>query len=238
MDQVKVNGIVLKSIDYKDKDKLLTIFSLELGKITATLKGVNQEKSKLKFASMPFCFAEFVASNKNGFYTITECSQIESFYNIISNYNKSIAGFLGLEVTSIIIQNMPDELWFLTLINYLKLLEFSNANANVLIIKFMLEVLNKIGYGLSFDGCSECGLKFVGDVYINLEMGELECATCKSVNSTKLSRQQFAILNIINNTEFSSLQSIKQKDDVLLSIIQVLKQNLQLRLGTVLKSLK
>lgn len=235
---MKFNGIVLKSIDYKDKDKLLTIFSLELGIITATLKGVNQEKSKLKFASMPFCFAEFVASNKNGFYTITECSQIESFYNIISNYNKSIAGFLGLEVTSIIIQNVPDELWFLTLINYLKLLEFSNANANVLIIKFMLEVLNKIGYGLSFDGCSECGLKFVGDVYINLEMGELECASCKSVNSTKLSRQQFAILNIINNSEFPSLQSIKQKDDVLLSIIQVLKQNLQLRLGTVLKSLK
>ena len=44
MEQIKFTGIVLKSVDYKEKDKLLTIFSLELGKITATLKGVKQEK--------------------------------------------------------------------------------------------------------------------------------------------------------------------------------------------------
>lgn len=238
MEQIKFNGIVLKAVDYKDKDKLLTIFTLELGILTATLKGVNQDKAKLKFAAMPFCFAEFVATSKNGFYTITECTQIESFYNIISNYNKSIAGFLGLEISSIIIQNVPDELWFITLINYLKTLEFSNCNDYVAMIKFILTTLNKIGYGLSFDCCSECGLKFVGDVYINMEMGESECATCKSANSTKLTRQQFAVLNIINNTDFASLSSIKQKDEVYISILTVLKHNLQLRLGTVLKSLK
>ena len=78
MEQIKFKGIVLKSIDYKEKDKLLTIFSLELGKLTAVLKGVRQEKAKLKFAAMPFCFAEFVATNVNGYYTITECYQIES----------------------------------------------------------------------------------------------------------------------------------------------------------------
>ena len=237
MEQIKFKGIVLKSIDYKDKDKLLTIFTLELGKITATLKGVNQEKAKLKFASMPFCFAEFVATNKNGFYTITECYQIESFYNIISNYSKSISGFLGLEVSSIIIQNSPDELWFLTLINYLKLLEFSNCDTLILQLKFMLETLNKIGYGLSFEGCSECGLKFVGDVYINLEMGELECATCKSVNSVKLTRQQYSILQLINNTPISKVLSVKQNNQVLTEIVQILKHNLELRLGSKLKSL-
>lgn len=237
MDQIKFKGIVLKSIDYKDKDKLLTIFTLELGKITATLKGVNQEKAKLKFASMPFCFAEFVATNKNGFYTITECYQIESFYNVISNYSKSIAGFLGLEISSIIIQNQPDELWFLTLINYLKQLEFSKCDENILQIKLMLETLNKIGYGLSFDCCSECGLKFMSDVYINMEMGELECATCKSVNSVKLTKQQFAILQLVNNTQISSIQSIKQNMQVLNDIKTILKHNLELRLGTKLKSI-
>lgn len=237
MEQIKFTGIVLKSVDYKEKDKLITIFSLELGKITATLKGVKQEKAKLKFAAMPFCFAEFVANNKNGFLTITECSQIESFYNIISTYPKSVAGFLMLEISCIIMQKQPDERWFLTLINFLKELEFGKTDENLIELKFMLETLNKVGYGLSFDVCSECGLKFVGDVYINLEMGELECSACSGVNSKKLTKQQFAILKLINQTPLNKLSSLKQNTEVLLTLKEILKQNLNLRLGTNLKSL-
>ncbi|HBP43461.1 MAG TPA: DNA repair protein RecO [Clostridiales bacterium] len=237
MEQIKFTGIVLKSVDYKEKDKLITIFSLELGLITATLKSVRQEKAKLKFASMPFCFGEFVATKKNDYLLITECYQIESFYNIISNYQKSVIGFLMLELTSIIMRKEPDDQWFLTLINYLKILEYSDINPNIIAIKFMLNTLNKIGYGLSFDCCSECGLKFNGDVYINLEMGELECSSCKSVNSVKLSRQQFGILKNIDAVSLNNVNTIKQKDDVLVAIRNVLKHNLSLRTGCNIKSI-
>ncbi len=237
MEQIKFTGIVLKSVDYKEKDKLLTIFSLELGKITATLKGVKQEKAKLKFAAMPFCFAEFVASNNNGYLTITECYQIESFYNIISNYNKSITGFLFLEVSCIIMQKTPDEMWFLTLINFLKELEFSTANEKVLQIKFMLKTLNKVGYGLNFSNCLECGLKFINDVYLNLNTGELECSTCFGVNSLKLTKQQFSILKLIDSLSLTELKGVKQKDDVLTEIVNILKQNLNLRFGSNIRSL-
>lgn len=237
MEQIKFTGIVVKSIDYKEKDKLVTIFSLELGLITATLKGVRQEKAKLKYAAMPFCFGEFVATSKNGFFVITECYQIESFYDLITNYSKSITGFLFLETTSIIMRKEPDEEWFLTLINYLKTLQYSDANPIIVAIKFILETLNKIGYGLSFDSCAECGLKFNGDVYINLEVGELECSTCKSLNSLKLSRQEFGILNNINSNRLENLVSIKQKDEVLENIKKILGKNLCLRTGANIKSI-
>lgn len=236
MEQIKFKGIVLKSIDYKEKDKLLTIFSLELGKLTAVLKGVRQEKAKLKFAAMPFCFAEFVATNVNGYYTITECYQIESFYDIFSNYKKSVAGFLFLEISCIIMQKTPDESWFLTLLNFLKELEFSKTDEKILEIKFLLTTLKKIGYALSFDYCAECGLKFMGEVHLNLETGELECSTCSNINSVKLTKQQFSVLKIIDLSSLNKLESIKQKEDVLNEIKQVLVKNLNLRLGVILKS--
>ena len=55
---VKTEAVVLKAIDYKDNDKLLTLFSPSLGKITAGIKGVKKPKAKLAFAAQPFCFAE------------------------------------------------------------------------------------------------------------------------------------------------------------------------------------
>ena len=80
--EVKVNAFVIKSIDYKENDKLLTLYSLESGKITATIKGVKKSGAKLKFASEPFCFAEYILAEKNGRYTVINASHIDSFYSL------------------------------------------------------------------------------------------------------------------------------------------------------------
>ena len=58
--EVKVNALVIKSVDYKDNDKILTLYSLENGKITTNIKGVKRAGAKLKFASDPFCFCEYI----------------------------------------------------------------------------------------------------------------------------------------------------------------------------------
>lgn len=238
MNEAKVTGVVLKAIDYKEKDKLITVFTVELGVISCVLKGVNQPKSKLKFAALPFCFAEFVLAEKNGFFTVTECSQIESFYNIVSNYNKSLLGFFMLELTCIIMRtNEPDEQWFLTLLNYLKELAFSETNQLVIGVKFILVSLSKYGYQLNFKSCNTCGLNFLGDVYLNLNTGELTCETCVGFNSVKLSKQEFAILKIINNTEVAKLQTVKVNDEIIKSVLSTLKNNLELRINHKIKSL-
>jgi len=45
----KVKGIVLKSIDFKDNDKLLTILTLEKGKITVKARGVKKNTSSYSY---------------------------------------------------------------------------------------------------------------------------------------------------------------------------------------------
>ena len=39
--EVKTDAVVLQTLDYKDDDKLLTLFSPTLGKITAGIRGVK-----------------------------------------------------------------------------------------------------------------------------------------------------------------------------------------------------
>ena len=42
----KLNAITLKAVDYGESDKILTLFSLEKGVISATVKGVKKDKAK------------------------------------------------------------------------------------------------------------------------------------------------------------------------------------------------
>ena len=98
MEELRVKGIVLSSSDHKDKDKIDTIFTLEQGKINGILKGVKLAKSKLKFASQPFCFARFELVKTNEFYTITQVDLIESFYDLTTDYDKFMRGASMLKV--------------------------------------------------------------------------------------------------------------------------------------------
>ena len=49
MEELTVTGIVLSSMPYKDKDKLIHIFTVELGVVTGILKGVAAESGALFF---------------------------------------------------------------------------------------------------------------------------------------------------------------------------------------------
>ena len=52
--EIKTEAVVLQSIDYKDNDKLLTLFSPSLGKITAGIRGGKNRKHALVSLPNPF----------------------------------------------------------------------------------------------------------------------------------------------------------------------------------------
>ena len=66
MASTKVKALVIGGRDFKEKDKLVELFTLEQGKLTVSMKGVRGEKAKMKFAKEIFCFGEFVLENTKG----------------------------------------------------------------------------------------------------------------------------------------------------------------------------
>ncbi len=56
--EVKLLGIVARSADYKDNDKLVTILTNN-GSLNVILKGVKSEKAKLKLAASLFSYCEY-----------------------------------------------------------------------------------------------------------------------------------------------------------------------------------
>ena len=75
----KTEGIVLREIEYKDADKLLTVLTREHGKITLKARGVRSGRSRSKAACQLLTFSEFTVSEKQGKYVITEATPKEMF---------------------------------------------------------------------------------------------------------------------------------------------------------------
>ena len=113
----KLRGIVLSGVNYGESDKILGIFTLEKGLITAKIKGVKKAGAKMKFASEPFCFAEFIFSEKNGKRTVIGASLIDSFYPLREGVEKFFAGGAMVEYTKkFLYEGMKNEDHFILLI--------------------------------------------------------------------------------------------------------------------------
>lgn len=155
--EIKTEAIVLQAIDYKDNDKILTLLSPTLGKITAGIKGVKKPKAKLAFAAQPFCFAEYVLAEKGGRYTVTGAYLHESFFELRTDFNRFYAGCAAVEVCrEISVENERYEGLFIALIECLKGLCLAGEDVAETVLSFLLVALRESGYPVDLGYLEEC----------------------------------------------------------------------------------
>ena len=174
----KLSGIVLGGVNFSENDKILNIFTLEKGVVSAKIKGVKKAGAKLKFASEPFCFAEFIFSRSGDKRTVIGASLIDSFYPVRENIEKYFcAGAVVEFVKRFFKESMVDEQGFLLTVNALKEIAYGENHLSAL-VKFLLSSLENSGYKLSLDACFVCK-KQIGDrVFFDYRQGAFLCEEC------------------------------------------------------------
>ena len=83
---INTQGIVLKSVPYKENDLILTVFSRKLGKIAVIARGAKKSKSSLLSSSQIFSYSNFTLKKEGHMYRVTQSEIIKSFYNLSYNF--------------------------------------------------------------------------------------------------------------------------------------------------------
>lgn len=235
MEDITITGIVLNSMKYKEKDRLIHIFSVELGNITAILKGVDTPSSKLKFASQLFCFAKFDLTEGHGFYVVKSVELIDSFFDLSLDYETFSLANSMLEICNFILK--PDiiaENLFLILLKTLQNIVYNSISPWVAVLKFYVDTLDMVGYRLNFDRCDACGMPFVGDIRFNVESGTFRCVNCSG--GERVDKRIFVNLKIIFSTSVDRLHTLKIPDATARACLRLVMEDISSRTGCRIKS--
>lgn len=226
-------AIVLRSTNYGDKDKILYLFSLEDGVISAKLRGVRQQTSKMKIFSLPFCLAEWeLVGGNNGFYTVKGAHLIDAFYDISKDIDRYCIACIMLDLLKNATYYSDDvnSVMYLALLKALRLINYSEVDPKIVLCKYLIQVFNVNGFGLQVNNCAKCGIKVIDKAYLNLDDGAVKCATCRDGNSVQLEQGVITCLRNISELEFEELEKIKVNQFALDKTLAVLKKNAELRL--------
>lgn len=211
MSLIKVQGVIIKSINISESDKIVTLFSDKLGKIDAVVHGARRSRSKFLSSTQPFCYCDYVVYKGKNLYTINQSSIIESFQSILMNLDKLAYGSYFLELVDNITEKEMKYVSILAmLLKTLYILVHGDVELELLRLTVSFKAISLAGYMPRLKGCVKCGSKMDYGVF-SIKEGGILCSKC-SIDGEyvyELNRETLHFLHTLKNIKLEDLRYIK-----------------------------
>ena len=178
-DLIKIKGIVTRSTQYKENDKILNVLTSELGLISVYCHGAKSNKSKHLTSTRLFCYSEFVLARKKDFYYIKEADYIEAFFDIVNSMDKLFLGQYFLEVVNeVCVEGDRQDGILRLLLNSLYALSADIAEPLKIKSVFELRICSEMGVSPNVLACYTCGEANSEVYYFDVLNGQIICKKC------------------------------------------------------------
>jgi len=180
---IGIDGVVIREVTINEGDKLLTVLTGSLGKITVKARGVKNIKSKNSPGTQIFCYSELELSERSGRYTLKTASVKDSFFGIRSDIGKyALACYFADIVSAVTTENNDEEQVLRLLLNAL----YALSNKEIFPLwhikgAFELKLMVLSGFMPELFGCGMCGKDITEQqtVLFSFREGYAVCGDCE-----------------------------------------------------------
>jgi DNA repair protein RecO (recombination protein O) len=178
MQSEKLQAFVLSSLDYGESDRIVSLFSLEHGRVKAFARGARNSRKRFGPALEPFARIDVQARLKEGLSTLQQADIISIYPSIRSDLERIAHALYACElVDAITPEGHPVPRLYRLLSAYLDRLETEPAiEADRRF--YEINVLNILGYRPSLESCSRCDSPFDAAGARLQDGGEAACRFC------------------------------------------------------------
>lgn len=210
-------AVVLQVKDHGDSDKIVTVFSMEHGKIVLIAKGAKRSQkrfvNKLELFSLLDIY--FAPSRHSSLMRLDQADLVAPFPRLRQNYELYIAASLLCElVLHWTREHDSDEDLFRLLAWALEGLSVPGVAVNRTIIFFHVRLLDILGYRPDLTGCLDCRVLGTSGVLYRFSplRNGLICSRCEpqaTANSQPLSIQTIQLLRRVQDMEQGKLERLQ-----------------------------
>jgi DNA repair protein RecO (recombination protein O) len=153
----KTQAIVLRQRKLGEADKIVTLFSANLGKLDAVAKGVRRTRSRLAGHLEPLTLGSYLLAEGRELDIVTQAETIDAFVDLRDNLDRLGRGLYCAELVERLLPERSEAApVFLLLKSALERL--ANVQELELTLRFFeIHLLDELGYRPALDTCAVCG---------------------------------------------------------------------------------
>ena len=173
-------ALVLREVDYKESDKILTLLTREQGKLTASARGCRKKGSSIAAGCQLLSWSELVLYEFQGRWSVKEASAERLFQGVREDLEKLSLACYFAEVTELLaVEGEPCLQLLSLLLNCLHGLDQMHKPPELIKTAFELKAMCLAGYEPLLEGCAVCGAPEPEQPCFHLKEGVLHCARCR-----------------------------------------------------------
>ncbi|MCP3030347.1 DNA repair protein RecO [Halobacillus sp. A1] len=174
----KIEGIVIRTRDYGETHKIVTILTREKGKIGVMARGAKKPKSRMASITQPFIHAQFLIQIGSGLGSMSQGEMLTSLRSIREDIVKTAyASYLAELTDKLIDEKQPDPFIYEQLLQtYTWMAE--GKDCEILAMMYELKLYRKAGFAPKVDSCVNCGNE-EGPFSFSVVEGGYLCFRCK-----------------------------------------------------------
>lgn len=234
----KAQGIVLRTRNLGEADKIVTLFTYERGKTEAVARGVRRPRSQFVGVTQAFTHGQYLIYEGKSLDTLRQGDIVRSFRSLREDLHKmAYASYVAELVHRTTELNDPHRDVFALLLSALQLLaqgEQPELNTRY----FELQLLIRLGFQPHLDGCVQCGAASASA--FSAEMGGLLCQSCigADVTAVRVDREALEVMRYLSKAEPTRLGVLRPSMRALRTLANILPQFCASRIGRPLYSLQ
>lgn len=211
----KTKGIILKRQNFREADRILTIYTQKYGKISAIAKGVRRPLSKLGGHLELFYLTDLVLAEGKNLDIVTGAQIMEDFSHLRKNLKLTQqAYYLAELIDKLVKEDSPSPEIFKLFHQSLRLLD-QNSDS-LLLCYFELQLLSYLGHKPEVEVCVKCQKKLSPEkIFWSHELGGVFCKDCRQYSEVflRVSKDVIKVIRLFLSSDISSVNKLKIDDE-------------------------
>jgi DNA repair protein RecO (recombination protein O) len=231
-------GIVLRSMDYGEGNKIISIFTSDLGKVGVMARGAKKIKSRHTAATQLFTYADFVFYKQHGqMGSLNQAEIIDAHQPLREDlYMSAYASYLVEMLERMLGDGEGGSYLFEQLKAGLSAIE-EGKDMQIIVHIFEMKMIELAGYLPIIDTCVSCGAESPLTLFSAQHGGAL-CSRCRYKDSSALeiSEGTRKMLKLFTKMDIRRLGTITVKEETKLQLKQCMRSYMDTHIGLKWKS--
>lgn len=235
----KCEGIVIRRTAYGENNKIITIYTRELGKIGVMARGASKPNSRLSAVTQLFCSGYFLVYTSSGLGSLQQGEMVESFRHIREDIFATAYASYVVELLDKSIDDKKSNPYLFELLSQTLLYINEEYDPEILTFIFEMKMLPVNGINPVLDRCAVCG-ETEGEFSFSLRHAGFICHRCLEEDPyhLKISPATVRLLRIFYNFDLSRLGNISVKQETKKELRKIIDAYYEEYSGLHLKSKK
>jgi len=239
-----MSGIVLRQRPLGERDRIVTLYTRERGKLAAVAKGARQPRSKLAAMSQPLTHGRYTVARGKSLGVLTQGTLEDPFFRLKQDLLRMAFATCAVELLD---KTVPEEDAAADIFNLLlaSLYEFQIDPVPELVLRsFELELLHLLGYLPTLKRCSRCNSpladlhRHAGSYLFSPQFGGIVCRDCQRHTrcSVTVTAQTIEIMVALRSCDPMAVRRLTITPRNMQEMRRALSEFIQYRLDVNLKS--